>query len=126
MTELTKIQEKEVKQEVEKQVEKEVEKAVEKEVKKRLSQKLLEGAKSSAKRFKHEFKKQSLTAITAAFAFLIALTWRAPIQNSVDKIIENLGLASSAVYYEYLAAIIITIIGVIALILISKWAVENK
>jgi hypothetical protein len=99
---------------------------IEKEVQKRLRQRISERAKSSAKAFKSEFKKQTLTAITAAFAFLIALTWRTPIQKSVDKIVISLGLSGQAVYYEYLAAVIITILGVIALILISKWASEKK
>ncbi|MFH1711084.1 MAG: DUF5654 family protein [Nanoarchaeota archaeon] len=99
---------------------------IEKEVQKRLRQRVAERAKNSARAFKKEFKKQTLTAITAAFAFLIALTWRAPIQKSVDKLISSLGLTGQAMYYEYLAAIIITVIGVIALILISKWAVEKK
>jgi len=99
---------------------------IEKEVQKRLRQRVAEKARNSAKAFKNEFKKQTLTAITAAFAFLIALTWRSPIQKSVDKFVSSLGLTGQAVYYEYLAAIIITIIGVIALILLSKWAVEKK
>lgn len=110
----------------EKKVEKVIEKKVEQEVKKRLNQKMAEMAMSSAKKFRTEFKKQTLIAITGAFAFLIALTWRTPIQKSVDQLVIKLGLVGQAVYYEYLAAIIITIIGVIILILVSKWAVENE
>ncbi len=82
--------------------------------------------KSSTRKFRNEFKKQTLIAITGAFAFLIALTWRTPIQKSIDKIILRLGLTGQTVYYEYLAAIFMTIIGVIVLIFISKWAVEKK
>lgn len=130
MAELTKTNKKEIRQEVKKEVEikveEEVGKKVEQEVKKRLSQRLAESAKSSAMAFRSEFKRQTLTAITAAFAFLIALTWRTPIQNSVDNLVSRLGLTGQAVYYEYLAAVIITVIGVVALILISKWAAEKK
>ena len=100
-------------------------KIVEKEVKKRLHQRVVGRAKNSAGRFKSEFKKQAVTAITAAFAFLIALSWRTPIQNSVNKVIENLGLIGKEIYIEYLSAIIITIVAVIALILLSKWASEK-
>ena len=110
----------------EKKVEKAIEKKVEKEVKKRLDEKMAEVAKSSAKEFREEFKKQTLIAITGAFAFLIALTWRTPIQNSVDKLVASLGLTGQAVFYEYLAAVLITIIGVAVLIIISKWAAEKK
>ncbi len=110
----------------EKKVEKVIEEKVEKEVKKRLDQKMATIAKSSAKEFREEFKKQTLVAITGAFAFLIALTWRTPIQKSVDKLVINLGLVGQAVYYKYLIAIFITIIGVIVLILVSKWAIKDK
>lgn len=110
----------------EKKVEKVIEKKVEKEIKKRLNQKMASIVKSSAREFRDEFKKQTLVAITGAFAFLIALTWRTPIQKSIDKIILRLGLTGQAVYYEYLAAILMTIMGVIVLIIISKWVVEKK
>lgn len=110
----------------EKTVEKVIEEKVEKEVKKRLDQKMAAILKHSVSTFREEFKKQTLTAITAAFAFLIALTWRTPIQKSIDKIVNSFGLTGEIIYYEYLAAIIITIIGVVVLILISKWAAEKK
>jgi len=114
MKELTKTQEK--------KVEKVIEVKVEREVKKRVA----DLAKHSVNSFRNEFKKQTLTAITAAFAFLIALTWRIPIQKSVDNFVAKLGLTGQAIYYEYLIAILITVIGVLALMLLSKWAVEKK
>jgi|SRR3989344_9259674 len=106
--------------------EKKFKSVIEKEVEKRLDQKLADITKSSAKEFKKEFKKQTLIAITGAFAFLIALTWRTPIQNSIDSLVQRLGLTGQAIYYEYLAAILITIVSVIILIFISKWAVERN
>lgn len=102
------------------------EKKIENEVKKRLHEKLRGGAVSSTKAFREEFKKQTVIAITAAFAFLIALSWRSPIQNSVDKIVSRLGLSEQIIYYEYLTAVIITILAVLALMIISKWASEKK
>lgn len=110
----------------EKKVEMVIETKVEKEVEKRLHQKMAEITKSSVNKFREEFKKQTLIAITGAFAFLIALTWRTPIQKSIDQLIIWLGITGQAIYYEYLAAILITVIGVIVLIIISKWAVEKK
>src|SRR3989344_8902411 len=109
-----------------KEVDKVIEEKVEKEVKKRLDQKMASIAKSSVKEFREEFKKQTLVAITGAFAFLIALTWRTPIQKSIDSLVQRLGLTGQAIYYEYLAAILITIVSVIILIFISKWAVERN
>lgn len=121
MAKLTIAQEKQIKEVVNERVEKEVEKKVEEEVKK-ISRRMSDKAMASARVFSKEFKKQTLAAITAAFAFLIALTWRTPIQKSIDQLVLKLGLNGQAVYYEYLAAVIITIIGVMALIIISKWA----
>jgi len=105
---------------VEKKLEKEFDKKVEKEVNKRLSSVVYEKTRRSASLFGSEFKKQTATAITAAFAFLIALSWRTPIQNLIDKIIEHLGLKGSAIYIEFLSAMIITLIAVLVLMWFSK------
>jgi hypothetical protein len=102
------------------------EKEVQKEVKEKLAKILTRRANRSAKEFRDEFKKQTLIAITGAFAFLIALTWRTPIQKSIDNLVIKLGLNGDAVYYEYIAAIIITILGVLAIMLITKWASKKK
>ena len=111
---------------VEEYLTKKEEKIVEKEVKKRLRERILVRTKASAGKFKSEFKKQVVVAITAAFAFLIALSWRTPIQNSVNQLVEHLGLVGERIYIEYASAAIITIIAVVALIFLSKWASEKK
>ena len=107
-----KIIEKEVKHEV-----KEIEQKVEEELKKKFSDRLKQGATL----FNKELKNQIATAITASFAFLIALSWRTPIQNSVNNFIENLHLTGKAIYIEYISAIVITLIAVIFIMLFSKW-----
>ena len=98
------------------------EKIVKKEVAKRFHRRVYERTKGSALRFKKEFKKQIVIGITAAFAFLIALSWRTPIKNSVDILITNFGLGEKIVYFEYLSAIAITLVAVLCLMLISIWA----
>ena len=95
-------------------------KIIEKEVKKRLSTRLYHKTKTSASKFKNEFKAQTVTAITAAFAFLIALSWREPIQLSVNSLITRLGLGAE-IYAKYIAAAIVTIIAVVCLIFLSRW-----
>jgi len=120
--------EKEVRQKVDKEVKEQVDKEVEKvkkEVEKGLRIKIYERARGSAIAFKEEFKNQMVVAITAAFAFLIALSWRTPIQNGIDKLIVNLGLTGSAIYLEFLSALIITFLGVLALMWVSKWKSER-
>jgi uncharacterized membrane protein YdbT with pleckstrin-like domain len=121
---------KEIQREVDKEVDvrvkeevKEVEKAVRKEVEKRLHIKLYQGARDSALMFKEEFRKQVIVAISAALGFLIALSWRTPIQNSVSLLIEKMGLSGSAVFFEYLSALVITLIAVLVLMFISRWNV---
>jgi len=111
----------EVRKEVKKELEKEIESEVEKEVKKRLHERVYETTVSSAVKFNKEFKDQIVIAITAAFAFLIALSWRNPIQNSVDRLIEKTGLVGQAVYIEYLSALVITLLAVLVLMIVSRW-----
>ncbi|MEM3405908.1 MAG: DUF5654 family protein [Candidatus Pacearchaeota archaeon] len=104
----------------------EIKKEIQKEIQKKLTEKIKQKAKESASEFKREFKKQIVTAISGAFAFLIALTWRTPIEKSVNNIVKRLNLNKEAYYYEYIAAIIITILGVIAVMLLTKWATEKN
>jgi len=110
-----------VEKEIRKDVEKEIEKEVEKKVQKALHEVVYERTLSSALRFKKEFREQIVIAITAAFAFLIALSWRNPIQKSVDLMIVGLGLKGGAVYLEYLSALVITLIAVLVLMWVSRW-----
>ena len=68
--------------------------------------------------FKKEFNKHIITFITGAFAFVAALLWRDAIQKSLGQIkdmIPNIGILA-----DYLIALVITIIAVIAIVLISK------
>ena len=117
---------KEQKQEVKKQVKEKVKQEVEKEVEKKLHQIIASTTKKQASKFKSEFKKQTITAITAAFAFLIALSWRVPIQKYVDNLKATLGLSSESILYEFIAAVFVTLIAVLALVLISSWTSKQK
>lgn len=94
---------------------------VEDEVRRRVASKLLAGTKKQAHKLRKEFRKQSSTAITAAFAFLIALSWREPISESVKLLVDYLGLSGSLIYYKYLTAFFVTIIAVLFLVAISHW-----
>ncbi len=120
--EIKKEVDKEVKIEVEKKIEKEVSR-IEREIKKlrKIPSRVYEETIGTAKKYKDEFRNQIIIAITAAFAFLIALSWRTPIEGLVNLLIERLGLSGQAVYVQFISAIIITIIAVIVLVIISKW-----
>jgi len=116
--------EKQIDKEVEKKVES-VEKEIKKEVEKRLHIKLYEGAKDSAWRFKEEFKKHVVVAVSAALGFLVAMSWRTPLQNSVNLMINYLGLSGGAVYFEFLSALAITLVAVLGLMWVSRWSVKD-
>jgi len=88
---------------------------------KKIIQKHTKTAKEAAKEFRKEFRKQLIVAITAAFAFLIALVWRTPIENLIGKMNIWLGLALDNIYSQIISAIIVTCIGVGILIVLSKW-----
>ncbi|MBS3080373.1 hypothetical protein J4221_02800 [Candidatus Pacearchaeota archaeon] len=112
---------KKIEKEIKEEVDKEIEKRVGKEVERRSHEKLYYGTIESTRKFREEFKNQAVIGITAAFAFLIALSWRTPIEGLVNKLIERLSLTGQEVYIQFLSAIIITILAVIVLIYISKW-----
>lgn len=72
-------------------------------------------AKAAAKKFKLELKKSISTAVVAAFGFLIALSWRDVITESISKI-ENLNPLKGGL----ISAIIITVISVIGILIVTK------
>ena len=81
---------------------------------------LKEKARASTKKFHKEFRSSLVTAITAAFGFLIALVWR-------DVITEYVSLvtAISPVQSQLISALIVTLIGVLGILSISKLNVEE-
>lgn len=99
---------------------------VEKEVEKRLRHRVYVRTRDAAMRFKKEFQKHVLTAVSAALGFLIALSWRQPIQNSVNSLIESVGLSDKLIFYEYISAVIITLIAVLILMAVSRWSVKKE
>ena len=87
-----------------------------KEVVKEINKKMRDKVKSHAHSLRSEFKKQTSTAIMAAFGLIIALSWKDVITDFVDKIgfVKSYGLLATAV--------ILTIISIVGILLISKWA----
>ncbi len=65
-------------------------------------------------------RKHAATAIAAAFAFLIALTWRDAISEGVNKLISLLELTESAYLYKIVVAVVVTLICVIGVVLTSR------
>jgi uncharacterized protein YacL len=79
-------------------------------------------AKERVEYIREKFKEHASTAIIAALSFLIALSWR----DFIVKLVKENVAISSLSNYPYLAelytAIIVTIIAIIAISIVSKWA----
>jgi len=86
-----------------------------------MKKKLKSHAKETAIKFKRELKRSMVTAIVAAFGFLIALSWRDVVVSWVEKFSEL-----SPVKGNIITAIIITIISVIGILVISKLNNEER
>jgi uncharacterized membrane protein len=80
---------------------------------------------SKAAEAKREIKKNIITAIVAAFGFIIALVWRDAIKEAVDKLVEVAGLTGSGYLYTILTAVIITVVCVIGIMVFSTFS-EKK
>jgi uncharacterized protein YacL len=71
---------------------------------------------------KHLFKQHASTAIIAAFSFLIALSWKDLIVNLVTALTKPLTLEKYPYLADLYSAIIVTIIAIIGIGLVTKWA----
>ncbi len=81
---------------------------------------------TSVKEIRAEFKKQLTTGVTAAFAFLVALTWREPIAETINWFIQALNITTGELFFKYLSALIFTVMAVIPLIIIARFNSEKS
>lgn len=71
--------------------------------------------------YKTEVKKALLTAIVAAFSFLIALEWREVIKFYIDDLLVLTSLQS-----DIISALIVTLIGVLSILIFTKLLGEKE
>jgi hypothetical protein len=81
---------------------------------------MIKKGKKVVKEFESEFKKSLNTALLAAFAFLIALTWRDLINNTIDNFLPAFSFCG-----ELIVAVFITVICTIGIMLTSKFLAEK-
>ena len=81
----------------------------------------LEDTWEYADRFHRKFRKKIVTSVVAAFGFLIALSWRKPIEQFVNLIIETAKLQGNEIYVQIISAILVTIIAVLGIMFVSRW-----
>ncbi len=77
--------------------------------------------KRKSRIFKKKFKQQIKYGLTAAIGFIIAYAWREPLIRLFRDISEK--LINSTISYEVdiVTAVIITILGVLGIIAMTKW-----
>jgi len=78
-------------------------------------------AKAIADELRREFKKQLVTLMTAAFGFVAALFWQTAIKDLIAAFVP----AADTWQYEIIAAVAVTLIAVLAIFLISRYAKQN-
>jgi len=87
---------------------------------------LKEITKQKTQQLKQETKKHTVTAIVAAFGFLIALVWRDVIKNYVEYLVTKLSITAPEIILSLYSAIITTIIAVIGIVLVNRWATKPE
>lgn len=83
-------------------------------------------ARQAALNLGNETRKHTVTAIVAAFGFLIALVWRDTIQGLVSHLISELSFQGPPLLLTFYATLITTIIAVIGIILVTKWGAKKE
>ena len=81
--------------------------------------------KQTAKALHRETQNKIIAAVTAGFAFVMALTWNDAIKAMVQDLVTKLGITGTGYVYQIIAALITSIIAIIAIIILSKWG-EQK
>jgi uncharacterized membrane protein len=79
----------------------------------------------AAQAFIKAVRKNIGIAIMGAFALVIALVWNETIKEGVNKLMDSLGIQPETYLFKIVAAIIVTVICVIGILLFSRWA-EKK
>ena len=69
---------------------------------------------------KKEVNNRMFLSISAAFAFVIALSWNEAIKSSVDYILSILSIETTTYLYKILAAVLVTIICVLGIMIANK------
>ena len=76
--------------------------------------------KSTSSKFKSEVKRNTLKAVLAAFAFVIALVWRDAIQAGVNEMVNRVGISGTGYIYQITMAVIVTLVCVVGIMVVSK------
>jgi len=73
-----------------------------------------------------EIKNDVSVPIVASFGFIIALVWRDAIKGAVDEFLIRSGLIGQAYFYNFVSAIIVTIIVIAIMIMVTRFSRIRK
>jgi hypothetical protein len=71
---------------------------------------------ATRRELENQFRTTMLTMLGGAFAFVMALFWNDAIKETINAIVP----ANQTLFYKYLAAAIVTVIGVLAVFALTK------
>jgi uncharacterized membrane protein YcjF (UPF0283 family) len=91
-------------------------KEVVKEINKRIATRVVQHAGE----LKTEFRKQTSTAIMAAFGLIIALSWK----DVITDLVSQIGFVKS--YGLLVTAVILTFVSVLGILIVSYWAKSDS
>jgi uncharacterized membrane protein len=74
----------------------------------------------------NEIKSDVTPAIIASFGFIIALIWRDAIKGALDHFLLKAGLTEKAYLYNFVSAIIVTIVVMTIMIFASNYSKRKK
>ena len=73
-----------------------------------------------------EIKNDVSVPIVASFGFIIALVWRDAIKGAVDEFLVSSGLVEQAYLYNFVSAIIVTVIVIGVMIFVTRFSRGRK
>ena len=83
-------------------------------------------AKQAVKGLGNETQKHTVTAIVAAFGFIIALVWKDAIKGYVNLLIIKLSISGASHVITLYTAIITSIIAVMGIVIVTRWHPEDS
>lgn len=73
-----------------------------------------------------QIKSDVTPAIVASFGFIIALVWRDAIREALNHYLESTGLMGSVVLYNFISAVIVTIVVIAIMMSVSKYGRSKR
>jgi len=93
---------------------------------KKIAKQTTQIAKQAVKNLGNETRQHAVTAIVAAFGFIIALVWKDAIKGYVDLVIVKLSISGASYVITLYTAIVTTVVAVIGIFFITRWGSKEQ